>query len=259
MLPNLPNQRPTLNHSINSTNSNNSNNSNNDDDINFELLTEGLGFQKTLLPRSSKNESKLPPSFLAPRNTLNSLSGHRATLSLDEKKNLLKTSFSVAEKPLSLPEEILADERTNISENKSVGPYPQFVAWLLDMGLLTLAVIGALIFLDKWAPGVWTNSSGKVLSSEIIFYFSSFFIMLYLMYFSLAEAFGGQSVGKYVMKFSVVNEFGERPKIYQTLFRSLLSLGFLLTGGLFAVYQVHGTLSKTSLEWNKTSHQGSVI
>ncbi len=252
MLPNLPNQRPTLNHSLNTT-------TNSDDDINFELLTEGLGFQKTLLPRSSKIESKLPPSFLTPRNTLNSIAGQRPTLSLDEKKNLLKTSFSASEKPLNLPEEFLSEERTAISENKVVGPYPQFMAWLIDITLLSLTVLGALIFLDKWAPGVWTNSNGKLLSSEVVFYFSSFFIMLYLMYFSLAEAFGGQSVGKYVMKFSVVNEFGERPKIYQTLFRSLLSLGFLLTGGLFAIYQVHGTLSKTGLEWNKYSGQGSEI
>ena len=249
----------------------------NGDEIEFQLLTDGLGFQKNLgkslkdnsLAVSKTNDSmssipKLPPSF-RPNSPIKSTSSpklfndvqisndrsklpHHSFMNLDEKKQLLKTSFA-----RDAASENRTESRIDVSDIPTVSAgdvsmLNQFTAWLCDVVLIVLTVTSAIIFLDQLNPGIWTTSDGSFRWQDTSFYFLSFFSMLYLIYFSLSEAFGGQSLGKYIFNIQVVDDFGERPKIYQTLLRSLLSLSFILSAGLFALYQIHGSVSRTRLQ-----------
>jgi uncharacterized RDD family membrane protein YckC len=236
------------------------NNNPNGEDIEFQLLTEGLGFQKSLL-RSEKiltpktpnlaGAPQLPPSFRASEK-----SGHQlpkqSLVSLEDKQQLLTNSFS-KNGNRSIKSSNILSEIPNVEEVPDVDPadvslLKQFFAWSVDFSLLFALVATSVIYLDQLNPGLWSDLDGNFLWNEASFYFAWFFSMLYMIYFSLSEAFGGQSVGKYLFKLQVVDAFGDRPKIYQTLLRSMISLALILTAGFLAIYQIQGLLSRTKLQ-----------
>lgn len=223
-------------------------NHNSDDDIQFGLLTEGLGFQKSLLRENAhpKEKALRPPATppqLRTEASSSSLLSARGVMSLDDKKNLLRTSF---QKQAAAVDSAIEVER-DLLDDRPVTLPTQLLAWVVDFLLVSLVVAVALYALTSAVPGIWNNAQGKLALGELSFYAASFFAMLYLMYFSLAEAFGGQSAGKYWLGIEVIGATGERPRIYQSLMRALFSLFFLLTGGMLAIYQTHGRLTGTSL------------
>lgn len=237
-----------------------------DEEINFFPLSEGLGFnqkeevktQATLEAKKSKTNSFVNQN-LSIKKELDNNRIDRADLSpfysetkITKETHPLFTNISLGnldsykseikekqvEPTLTLEEKVYYSEPTTQDKVLAMAIDLVFIC-----SLLSITVYATLSLLGYYNPINWN----WLKTSETLTYLMPFFVIYYLLYFTLMEREGNSTLGKQILNLKVISTNNNPVDFNHSFLRALITLSSSLAFGLPLVLDFQGKLSDTKV------------
>lgn len=234
-----------------------------DEEINFMPLSEGLGFNKkeevktqaVLEKRMTQNYNKITNQNISLRKELDNTTD-RADLSpfYNNIKAEHQTHPLFSQVHVSNFEDKKIETKSlveNLEKNTEYFTTPtlqeQFYAWAVDMifilSLLSISIYATLSLLGFYNPVDWTWFK----TTETLTFIMPFFVIYYLLYFTLMEREGNSSIGKQLFKLKVMSTNNHPVDFPHSFLRSAITLLSTLSFGLPLFLDFQGKLSDTKV------------
>ncbi len=207
-----------------------------DDNLHFKPISEGLGFH-----RNERENKVSSTSFLYPEERRK----------MDERK---RKSFyrEKAEHTNRILPAMVKEKKKSVKKDKEVfrkAPlyYSQFTAYLIDLAVIFLLVLGVGILFSFSTVGKLDYRfflERKTLDEIILC--SLLYILYYLAYFSFMEP--DKTVGKGLLKINTLHISGRKASIYQCFVRAVVTLFSTCAFFFPLLLRLQDKLSETKLQ-----------
>ncbi len=214
----------------------------NHQDIEFNPITEGLGFNQEKykgLQKEVKINTKISPSENIKSEVYRPLKKEQVTFKKDEIKKI--KTINTKEAPKAIKQSF-----------EGIRVFKKLLAWMIDL----VVVLGSVLILSILVNYLITQNFEFTLIQDINFwtyFIAPLFFASYIFYFSVFLKTTKQTMGMHILDLEIVSKSGEDVTFYQTILRSVLGMVSVMTFGIFEILGLVNALTWTEIKSSKIS------
>jgi uncharacterized RDD family membrane protein YckC len=219
------------------------------DEFDFKPITEGLGFHHSIAEKS-----KIKAKLKSQQKSLQTDLDHRAqllkTAAPDSKPHVehmgeLAAFYNNEEfNPANVAPLVKSEAVAHLNPEVSMGV--RFVAWIVDLAVVTFMFITAIISILFASDMPLDLINPVMISNDLSVSFVAIFLMFYTFYFTFLDKTEYSTLGKRLFNIKLSGML-RGPTLFNTLNRTILSLCSVFTLGLLSMLSLQDSLTDTKV------------